>query len=38
VMQVGRVVNQLVQRNLFKRISAKQGLVDPKSIESEVSK
>ena len=38
VMQVGRVVNQLVQRNLFKRISAKQGLVDPKSIQSEVSK
>ena len=29
VMQVGRVVNQLVQRDLFKRISAKQGLIMP---------
>ena len=35
VMQVGRVVNQLVQRNLFKRISAKQGLITPKSTQSE---
>jgi SOS-response transcriptional repressor LexA len=36
VMQVGRVVNQLIDRKMLQRISAKQGLVLPKSLESEV--
>mgnify|MGYP001157407886 FL=1 len=36
VMQVGRVVNQLIHRKMLQRISAKQGLVLPKSLESEV--
>jgi len=36
VMQVGRVVNQLIHRKMLQRISAKQGLVLPKSLDSEV--
>ena len=35
VMQVGRVVNQLIHRKMLQRISAKQGLVLPKSTQSE---
>ena len=35
VMQVGRVVNQLIHRKMLQRISAKQGLVLPKSAQSE---
>ena len=31
VMQVGRVVNKLIDRKMLQRISAKQGLVMPKS-------
>ena len=36
VMQVGRVVNKLIDRKMLQRISAKQGLVMPKSTQSEV--
>ena len=35
-MQVGKAVNQLVQRNLFKRGSAKQGLIMPEWLDQSI--